>query len=137
MLGGGGEGLFLGGVGGGPPDVDGGVDGVLGFVGGDGQVALASITDPSGHVLVVGGAEVGGGVNVCAHDGSFGFFVQSTGGSVVPVVQLSAAHVDPVDPAPVPPDAGSDVLLGCIAADVLLGGVTAAPAVVLVRLWAF
>ena len=49
MRGGGGDGLLLGGVGGGPPDVDGGVDGVLGFVGGDGQVALASITD----VLVV------------------------------------------------------------------------------------
>jgi hypothetical protein len=96
---------------GGVPDVDGGVDGVPGFVGGVdgvGQFALASITDPSGHVLVVGG-----GVNVCVHDGSFGFFVQSTGGGV-PVVQLPAAHVDP---APGPPDAGIDVLLGCITAD--------------------
>jgi hypothetical protein len=119
LLLGGGDGLLLGGV---PPDVDGGVDGVLGFVGGGvdcvGQLALASITDPSGHVLVVG--DVGGGVNVCVHDGSFGFFVQSTGGGV-PVVQLPAAHVDPVDPAPGPPDAGIDVLLGCIAAVRLLG----------------
>ncbi len=44
-------------LGGGVPDVDGGVDGVFGFVGGVdcvGHVALASITDPSGHVLVVG-----------------------------------------------------------------------------------
>jgi hypothetical protein len=39
------------------------------------------------------------------HDGSFGFFVQSTGGDVVPVVQLPAAHVDPV---PDPPDEGID-----------------------------
>jgi hypothetical protein len=38
-------------LGGGVPDVDGGVDGVFGFVGGVdcvGQFALASITDPSG-----------------------------------------------------------------------------------------
>jgi hypothetical protein len=50
--------LLLGG-----PDVDGGVDGVFGFVGGVdcvGQFALASITDPSGHVFVVGGIEVDG-----------------------------------------------------------------------------
>jgi hypothetical protein len=75
LLGGGGDGLLLGGF---PPDVDGGVDCV-------GQVTLASITDPSGHVLVVGGVVDGGGVdvdgvNVCVHDGSFGFFVQSIGG---------------------------------------------------------
>ena len=90
---------------GGVPDVDGGVDGVLGFVGGVdcvGQFALASITDPSGHVLVVG--VVIDGVNVCVHDGSFGFFAQSTGGGV-PVVQLPAVHVDPV---PFPPDADAD-----------------------------
>jgi hypothetical protein len=43
-----------------------------------GQVALASITDPSGHVLVVGG--VVNGVNVCVHDGSFGVLVQSIAG---------------------------------------------------------
>lgn len=86
---GGGDGLLFGGV----PDIDGGVDCV-------GQLALASITDPSGHVLVVGD----GGVNVCVHDGSFGFFVQSTGGSVVPAVQLPAAHVDP---DPFPPDPGT------------------------------
>jgi hypothetical protein len=46
--------LLVGGV----PDVDGGVDDVFGFVGGVdcvGQFALASITDPSGHVFVVGG----------------------------------------------------------------------------------
>jgi hypothetical protein len=41
----GGLGLLLGG---GVPDVDGGVDCV-------GQFTLASITDPSGHVLVIGG----------------------------------------------------------------------------------
>ena len=82
----GGDGLLLGG---------GGVDGVDG-VDGDcvGQLALASITDPSGHVLVVG--DVGGGVNVCVHDGSFGFVLQSTGGGV-PVVQLFT-HVDPFPP---------------------------------------
>jgi hypothetical protein len=105
LLGGGGDGLLLGGVGGGPPDVDGGVDGVLGFVGGDG-LALASITDPSGHVLVVGDVNVGGGVNVCVHDGSVGFFVQSTGGGI-DVLQLPAAHVDPV---PFPPDAATVML---------------------------
>jgi hypothetical protein len=83
----------------------------VGGVGGDcvGQLALASITDPSGHVFVVG--EVGGGVNDCAHEGSFGFFVQSTGGAI-PKVQLFT-HIDP---APDPPDAGIDVLVGCIAA---------------------
>ena len=65
------------------------------------------------------------------HDGSFGFFVQSTAG-VVPAVQLPAAHVDPV---PFPPDghAAIDVLVGCTAADALAGGV-AAPGVVLVIL---
>jgi len=55
-----GGGLLLGG---GVPDVDGGVDGVFGFVGGVdcvGQFALASITDPSGHVFVVGGVDVDG-----------------------------------------------------------------------------
>ncbi len=71
---------MLGGGGGGVDDEGGG--GVFGIVDGVGQVALASITDPSGHVLVVRG-----GVNVCVHNGSFGFFVQSTGGGV-PVVQL-------------------------------------------------
>jgi hypothetical protein len=102
--------LLLGGVGGGVDDEGGGV---FGFVDDVGQVALASITDPSGHVLVVG--DVVDGTNVCVHDGSFGFFVQSTGGAV-PVVQLPAAHVDP---APDFPDAGidDDALLGCIAAD--------------------
>jgi hypothetical protein len=54
------------------------------------------------------------------HDGSFGFFVQSTVCGVVPEVQLPAAHIVPL-PFP-PPDVGIDVLLGCIAADVLLGG---------------
>jgi len=60
-----------------------------------GQIALMSITDPSGHVLVVGdvgvpdidGDVVVGGVNVWVHDGSVGFFVQSTGG-VIPEVQF-------------------------------------------------
>jgi hypothetical protein len=107
----GGLGLLLGG---GVPDVDGGADGVFGFVGVDcvGQFALVSITDPSGHFLVVGdGGVVVDGVNVCVHDGSFGVFVQSTGGGVP--VQLFT-HVDP---APDFPDAGIDVLLGCIAAD--------------------
>jgi hypothetical protein len=124
-----GGGLLLGG---GVPDVDGGVDGVFGFVGGVdcvGQFALASITDPSGHVFVVG---AGGGVNVCVHDGLFGFVTHNGGllaagghaafvGSVLQFtgfgrlpVQLSV-HVDPV---PFPPDAAIDVLLGCIA-DVL------------------
>jgi hypothetical protein len=58
------------------------------------------------------------------HDGSVGFFVQSTVGGVVPVVQLPAAHVDPV---PFPPNGGVgiDVLVGCTAADVLLGGIAA------------
>jgi hypothetical protein len=137
----GGPGLLLGGVGGGVDDEGGG--GVFGIVDGVGQVALASITDPSGHVLVVGdvgvpdvdGGVVVDGVNVWVQDGSVGILVQSTGGGV-PVVQLPAAHVDPV---PFPPDGGVgiDVLVGCIAADVLLGGMAAAPAVVFVRLWAF
>jgi hypothetical protein len=94
-------------TGGGAPDVDGGVDCV-------GQFALASITDPSGHVFVVGDVgvpDVGGvvvdGATVCVHDGSFGFFVQSTGGAV-PEVQLFT-HIDPV---PDPLDDGIDVLLG-------------------------
>ena len=39
--------------------------------------------------------------------------MQSTGGDVVPVVQLFT-HVEP---APDPPDDGIDVLLGCIVAD--------------------
>ena len=75
---------------GGVPDVDGGVDGVFGFVGGIdcvGQFALASITDPSGQVLVVG--DVVDGVNVWVHNGSFGFFVQSTAGGVVPEVDVT------------------------------------------------
>jgi hypothetical protein len=102
LLLGGGDGLLLGGdVGGidiigGGSDVDGGVDCV-------GQFALASITDPSGHVFVVGGVN---GCSVCVHDGSFGFVLQSTGAGV-PVVQLPA-HVDPV---PFPPDAGIVKLL--------------------------
>ena len=106
--------------------LDGGVDGVFGFVGGVdcvGQFALASITDRSGHVFVVGvvdgGTDVNGGVvvdgvNDWVHDGSVGFFVQSTGGGV-PEVQLPAAHVFPL-PFP-PPDVEIDLLLGCIAAD--------------------
>lgn len=49
MLGGGGDGLLLGGF---PPDVDGGVDCV-------GQLAPVSITEPSGHVFVVGGVNEG------------------------------------------------------------------------------
>ena len=77
------------GVGGG---VDGGVLGG-GVDGGIGQLALVSITDPSGHVFVVA---AGGGVNVWVHDGSFGFFAQSAGGGV-PVVQLFT-HVDPFPP---------------------------------------
>ena len=63
-----GGGLLLGG---GVPDVD----GVFGFVGGVdcvGQLALASITDPSGHVFVVGGVDVDG-VNDWVHEGSVGF----------------------------------------------------------------
>jgi hypothetical protein len=74
---------------------------------------LASMTDPSGHLFVIA---AGGGVNVWVHDGSVGFFVQSTVAGVVPEVQLPATHVDP---APDFPDAGIDdeVLLGCIVAD--------------------
>jgi hypothetical protein len=56
----GGLGLLLGGGGGGVAD-EGGGD-VFGFVDGVGQFALASIIDPSGHVLVVG--VVVDGVNV-------------------------------------------------------------------------
>jgi hypothetical protein len=66
-------------LGGGVPDVDGAADGVFGFVGGVdcfGQFALASITDPSGNVLVVGGDN---GCIVCVDDGRFGFVLQSTG----------------------------------------------------------
>jgi hypothetical protein len=88
---------------------------VVGGVDCVGQLALASITDPSGHVLVVG--VVVDGINVCVHDGSFEFLVQSTGG-VVPEVQLPAAHDDP---ELFPPDVVVDVLFGGIAADVLLG----------------
>jgi len=85
---------------GGGLDVGGGVDG------GDcvGQVALASITDPSGQVLVVGEVVDGGD---CVHDGSVGFFVQSTGGGV-PVVQLFV-HDVPVDFPPDGVDAADDV----------------------------
>jgi hypothetical protein len=99
--------LLLGGgllLDGGVPEVDGGVDGVFGFVDGVdcvGQFALASITDPSGHVFVVGDVVVGG-VNVWVHNGSFGVFVQSSCGGV-PVVQLFT-HVGPL---PFPPDAGT------------------------------
>ena len=125
--------LSLGGGGGGVDDEGGG--GVFGFVDGVGQVALASITDPSGHVLVVG--DVVDGVNVCVHDGSFGFFVQSTGGAV-PVVQLPAAHVDP---ELFPPEVEVDVLFGGIADDVLLSGVVLvrlllAPLLIGCRYWA-
>jgi hypothetical protein len=68
---------------------DGGVDCV-------GQLALASITDPSGHVFVDGGiASCGTG----GHDGSLGFVLQSAGGEG-PVVQL-LPHDGPV---PFPPD---------------------------------
>jgi hypothetical protein len=83
----------------GPDGVDGVLvlDGVLGELGPDGQLAVASITDPSGHVLVVG--FVVDGVNVCVHDGLVGFFVQSTG-DAVPVVQLPAVHVDPTPDFP-------------------------------------
>ena len=105
---------MLGGGGGGVDGEGGG--GVFGIVDGVGQVALASITDPSGQVLVVG--DVGGGVNVCVQDGSFGFFVQSTGGGV-PEVQLFT-HVDPVPGFPddgIDVFAGIDVLLGCDGAD--------------------
>jgi hypothetical protein len=59
------------------------------------------------------------GVNDWVHEGSVGFLVQSTGGTV-PEVQLPATHVVPL-PFP-PPDVGIDVLLGCNAAEVLLGG---------------
>ena len=68
-----------------------------------GQVALASITDPSGQVLVVG--DVVDGVNDCVQDGSVGFFVQSTGGGVP--VQLYT-HVDRV---PEPPDDANDFVV--------------------------
>lgn len=88
-------GVFVGGF-----DVDGGFGLLFDVLG---QVALASITESSGHVLVVGD-----GVNVCvadAHDGSVGFLVQSTGGRV-DVVQL-LTHVDL---APNPPDAEVFVL---------------------------
>ena len=72
-----------------------------------GQFAPTSITDPSGHVFVVG--DVVDGVKVCVHDGSVGFFVQSTGGGVAEV-QLPAPHVDP-DPF-TPPDVGIGVIPG-------------------------
>jgi hypothetical protein len=54
---------------------------------------------PSGQVLVVDC------VNDCMHDGSVGFFVQSTGGGVP--VQLFI-HVDPV---PEPPDDANDFVV--------------------------
>jgi hypothetical protein len=75
-----------------------------------------------------------GGVNVWVHDGPFGSFVQSAVGGVVPKVQFPASNVVP-KLFPFPPDVGVDVLVGCIAADVLPGGVTVASAVV--KLWAF
>jgi hypothetical protein len=64
-----------------------------------GQLALASIIDPSGHVFVDGGVAICGAGR---HDGSLGFVLQSTGGGV-PVVQL-LMHEGPV---PFPPDAGT------------------------------
>ena len=79
----------------------GGLGLLLGGVDCVGQLALASITNPSGHVFVVGGVN---GCSVCVHDGSFGFILQSTGGGV-PVVQLPAAHV-----VPFPPDAATVML---------------------------
>jgi hypothetical protein len=65
-----GGGLLLSGLGGG--FVGGGVDCV-------GQLALASTTDPSGHVCVDG--DVGGvnGWTIGGHDGSLGFVLQITG----------------------------------------------------------
>ena len=59
------EGLLFGfgGVGGGGANDDGGI-----FVG---QFAFTSITEPSGHFLVVKG------VCFCGHDGSEGFVLQS------------------------------------------------------------
>jgi hypothetical protein len=87
----------------------GGVGGLL-FVGGGidcvGQLALASISDPSGHVCVDG--DVGGvnGWSIGGHDGSLGFVLQITGGVGVPVVQLSM-HVGPV---PLPTDAATVIL---------------------------
>jgi hypothetical protein len=54
---------------------------VCGAGGGVGHIALASITEPSGHVCVCGVCGVG--VCVCGHDGSFGFALQSTAGGVV------------------------------------------------------
>jgi len=90
----GGVGLFS--VGGGLLSVGGGgVDCV-------GQLALVSITEPSGHVFVVGGVN---GCSVCVHDGSFGFILQSTGGGVP--VQLFT-HVEPV---PEPPDDANDFVV--------------------------
>jgi hypothetical protein len=73
-----------------------------------GQFVPTSITDPSGHVLVVVDD-----VNVRVHDGSVGFFVQSTGGEV-PLVQLFT-HVDP---APDPADGATVMLVGGV--DVVL-----------------
>lgn len=116
----GGEGLLPGGV-------EGGV--LLG--GGVGQVALAYTTDPSGRVLVVCG--VPDGVSVCVHDGSLGFFEQSTVGVVGPDVQLPAAHVDP-DPFSADGAFGIDVLVGCSVVDLLPG--IAAAIVALIRLFA-
>jgi hypothetical protein len=112
----GGVGLLLFPLGGGMLLVGGGVDCV-------GQFALASITDPSGHVLVVGDAV--DGVKVWGHDGSVGFFVQSIGGGV-PDVQLPAEHVDP-DPFPLDGIVGIDALVGCIGADVLPSGLNVIP----------
>ena len=71
------------------------------------EVVLESVTQ--GRKRVVG--VVIDGVNVCVHNGSVGFFVQSTGGGV-PVVQLPAAHIKP---ELFPPDVVVDVLFGGIA----------------------
>ena len=76
-----------------------------------GHFSVVGIVDPSGHVFVVGA--VVDGVNACVHDGSVGFFAQSTGGEV-PAVQL-LVHDGPV---PFPSDVatvrlvfGPDVVL--------------------------
>jgi hypothetical protein len=100
------------------------VGGGLLFVGGGGvdcvgQLALVSITKPSGHVFVVGGVN---GCSVCVHDGSFGFILQSTGGGV-PVVQLPAAHVVPFPTDPATVMLSFVMLIGVIV--VLVFGITA------------
>src|SRR5207247_7070920 len=74
--------------------------------------SVAGIVEPSGHVFVVGGVDGGtdvnggvdvDGVNDWVHDGSVGFFIQSTCGGV-PEVQLFTQ----VDPVPDPPDDADD-----------------------------